>query len=198
MRARNATVASALLLASVAGPADAGEVITVSQVGSDVVATGSGSLDLTGLSFLFSGVDSPGVTPLLGVLALGPPITSVDAYTGATGPLSFGGGSFTHASSGNGDLVAVEGALGDIVVPEGYVSGTSLSGGATFDNTTIAGLGLTPGTYIYTWGNGGPGASFTINVVPEPSTLATAGMAVAAGLIAAWRRRARPDEERAG
>jgi hypothetical protein len=190
MKARNAMVASALLLASVAGTADAGEVITVSQVGSDVVATGSGSLDLTGLSFRFSGVDSPGVTPLDGVLALGPPITSADTYTGATGPGSFGGGSFTRASSGTGDIFAVEAALGDIVVPEGYTSGTSLSGSATFDDTTIAGLGLTPGTYTYSWGSGGAAQTLTVSVsaVPEPSSMAMAGIAVAAGLIVAARR----------
>ena len=186
-------------MTSLAGTADAGFVIDVSQVGSNVVATGSGSLDLTGLSFLFSGVDSSGVNPSSAVIVVGPSVvTSVDVYSGATGPISFGGGSFTHASSGSGDLVGIEGIFGDIVVPEGYSSGTSLSGSATFDNTTIAGLGLTPGIYTYTWGSGGPDASFTVNVVPEPSTLAMAGMAVAARLIAAWRRRARPDEERAG
>jgi hypothetical protein len=43
--------------------------------------------------------------------------------------------------------------LGDagIYVPSGYVSGTSLSDTATWDNTTIAGLGLTGGTYTYSW-----------------------------------------------
>jgi MYXO-CTERM domain-containing protein len=183
-----AALTAMVLVTSLAGTADAGFVVDVSQVGSNVVATGSGSLDLTGLSFLFSGVDSPGVNPGDGVIVVGPPITAVDAYRGATGPTSFGGGSFTPASSSNGDLVAIEGALGDIVVPEGYVSFTPLSGSATWDNTTIAGLGLTPGTYTYTWGAGGPAQSLTVNVVPEPSSLAMAGMAVAAGLVM-WRRR---------
>ena len=62
----------------------------------------------------------------------------------------------------------------------------------TFDNTTIAGLGLTAGTYSYTWGRIGPTddrLTIIISSVPEPSSLVMAGMAVAAGLIAAWRRR---------
>jgi hypothetical protein len=70
----------------------------------------------------------------------------------------------------------------------GYASGTSLSATDTFDGTTIAGMGLTPGIYNYTWGTG-PGQIFTINVAPEPSTLLLGGMAVGFGLIAAWRRR---------
>jgi hypothetical protein len=198
MKTRNAAIAAALLVASLAGTADAGFVIDVSQAGSNVVAAGSGSIDLTGLSFLFSGVDSSGVNPGSGLVVVGPSVvTSVDVYSGATGPISFGGGGFTHASSGNGDLVGIEGIFGDIVVPEGYVSLTPLSGNATWDNTTIAGLGLTPGIYTYTWGAGGPAQSLTVNIVPEPSSLAMAGMAVAAGLIAARRRCSRPNEERA-
>jgi hypothetical protein len=194
MKTRNAAIAAALLLASLPGTADAGFVIDVSQVGGNVAATGSGSLDLAGLSFLFSGADRSGVNPSSGLVVVGPPVsTSVDVYTGATGPTSFGGGNFTQASSGNGDLVGIEGIFGDIVVPEGYVSLTPLSGSATWDNTTIAGLGLAPGTYTYTW----PSDTLTVNIVPEPSSLAMTGMAVAAGLIVAARR-SRPDEERAG
>jgi hypothetical protein len=188
MMRRTAIVATTLLFAALCGRADAGVVIDIYQDGSNVVATGSGSIDLTGLHSSFSGVDSPGVNPGLGVMVVGPPITSVDVYSGATGPSSFGGGSFTRASSGTGDLVAVEGALGSIVVPAGYSSGTVLSGSATFDNTTIAGLGLTPGSYTYTWGAGGPAQSLTVTVVPEPSSLVLAGAALLAG-HRPWARR---------
>jgi hypothetical protein len=188
---RSIAITATLALASFGSRADAGFVINVTQVGSNVVATGSGSIDLAGLSFLFSGVDSSGVNPGNGVIVIGPPvITSVDVYSGVTGPISFGGGGFTHASSGNGDLVAIEGALGDIVVPAGYGSGTSLSGSATFDNTTIAGLGLTPGTYVYTWGVGPSADSLTVNVAPEPSSMVTGliGMVLAGGAIVSRRR----------
>ena len=41
-------------------PAQAGYIVTFAQVGSNVVATGSGPIDLTGLKFLFAG----GVLPI--------------------------------------------------------------------------------------------------------------------------------------
>jgi hypothetical protein len=59
-------------------------------------------------------------------------------------------------------------------VPHGYVSGTSLSGSATYSGT-IASVGATPGTYTWTWDKGAN--SFVLNVVkptgvPEPSAFA--------------------------
>jgi MYXO-CTERM domain-containing protein len=59
-------------------------------------------------------------------------------------------------------------------------------------NTTIAGLGLTPGTYTYTWGTGGTANSLTINIsgVPEPASLTMAATAAALiGGLAIRRRR---------
>ena len=196
MKTRNAAIAAALILASLQGTADAGVVIDVSQVGSDVVATGSGSLDLTGLSLTVTVPLSTTLDPIGGVIIIGPsPGGSFDGYSGFQGPSSFGPGGQTFPSEGTGDLMGVDNFDGNIQVPAGYVSGTPLAGSSTFDNTTIAGLGLTPGTYTYTWSSD----SLTVVVasVPEPSSLAMAGMAAAAGLIAARRRRSRPDEERA-
>src|SRR5438477_2188893 len=42
-------------------PAQAGYVVTLQQVGPDVVATGSGTIDLTGLSFSRSNPFDPGI-----------------------------------------------------------------------------------------------------------------------------------------
>jgi len=47
-------------------------------------------------------------------------------------------------------------------VPEGYVSGIALSNSMTFDNATIASLGVTPGTYVWSWGTGLPNQNFTL------------------------------------
>ena len=65
-------------------------------------------------------------------------------------------------------------------------SGDSLSGSATYAFETFASIGLTPGTYVWSWGSGGSADSLTLNIVPEP----TAVFLLATGLAAlAWRLR---------
>jgi hypothetical protein len=200
MKTRNAAIAAALLVAFLAsGTTNAGVVINVYQSGGNVVASASGSLDLTGLTDLGSGYTfDPGITPndadVLTTAAgsESPFVAGVEFYTGYSGPASLGPGGPTGASSESGDALGINvilnGTTPVLVVPLGYASGTPLSATDTFDGTTIAGMGLTPGIYNYTWGTG-PGQIFTINVAPEPSTLLLGGMAVGFGLIAAWRRR---------
>ena len=94
--------------------AQAGYTVTLQEVGPDVVATGSGTINLTGLTFRYSGSANPGLRPhVLGVLGLaviltGPTSSSVDSYSGASGPTSFGGFPFfIPASSGSGDMVGI-------------------------------------------------------------------------------------------
>ena len=45
-------------------PAQAGYTVTLQQVGPDVVATGSGAIDLTGLTFSQSTSLNPGISPV--------------------------------------------------------------------------------------------------------------------------------------
>ena len=54
---------------------------------------------------------------------------------------------------GIGDRVGIIRTLG-VVVPSGYVSGTALSSSATWNSATVASLGVTPGTYVWSWGAG--------------------------------------------
>src|SRR4030095_2111905 len=65
--------------------------VTLEQVGSNVVANGSGAINLTGLAFFSHLPGSPFISPPNGVintgLAGGP-----FRYSGATGPTSFGSG----------------------------------------------------------------------------------------------------------
>ena len=55
--------------------------------------TGSGTIDLTGLSFFVSGPDVAGINPILGALNIGPTGGAIlDLYSGIIGPASFGSG----------------------------------------------------------------------------------------------------------
>src|SRR5205085_1975077 len=117
-------------------------IATIEQVGSNVVVTGTGTIDLTGLTFLSIDNFSSGIVPIAGVLGVGSPSgQAVDTYSGFSGPANFGtGGAKVPSDSGSGDKVAIlasdpsfpQGALG---VPMGYLSGAPLSDTSTFNNS---------------------------------------------------------------
>jgi PEP-CTERM motif len=99
-----------------------------------------------------------------------------DFYTGFVGPASFGSGGVTTANSSAGDYVGIQMSdlPPDVFVPHGYVSGNPLSDTSIYDGQTFSSLGVTPGTYKWTWGRGA-NQNFTLvvgTVVPEPSTWA--------------------------
>ena len=174
-------------------PAEAGYTVTLQQVGPDVVATGSGAIDLRGLTFSNSGFLGPEIWPFFHSLghyggmgcsiSTGPfsstyqdPRQSVDIYSAAlSGPTSFGPGSFEmFANSGSGNMVGIAAITRGVYagvyldVPAGYVSGTFLSDSATYSGKTFASLGVTPGTYVWTWGTGA-NQNFTLQIpVPPP------------------------------
>jgi hypothetical protein len=58
------------------------------------------------------------------------------------------------ANSGTGDFVGIHGFGGLLLVPLGYVSGTALFDTSTYNSATFSTLGVTPGTYEWTWGTG--------------------------------------------
>ena len=153
--------------------------VTLAQVGPDVVATGSGTIDLTGLTSFGSFPTSPELYADHGIIGVGPS-TTTDLYTGPTGPFSFGPGSAFFPAATSGDSVFLEDFGLDLDVPQGYVSGTSLSGSASYAGT-ITSLGLMPGTYTWTWNSGANSYVLVIPMatVPEPSawTLMLIGVA---------------------
>src|SRR5271165_5364839 len=133
-------------------PAQAAYTVTLAQVGPNVIATGSGTIDLAGLNFVGGNTAPAQIEAHFGLIFTGPSSPEpVDNYTGITGPASFGSGTPpTPASSGSGDLVGIN--LGHAVfVPAGYVSGSALLDSSTYDNQTFSSLGVTPGTYTWTW-----------------------------------------------
>ncbi len=185
-----------LALATLGGRAQAGLLITINQVGNDVVVSGSGTLDTADLtnSSSFSGFD-PEIHATEALVTLGPIPEDFNLFTGLIGPSAFGPGNAfpTDASSGSGDAFGILGSIGEVALPMGYVSGTALLATNTYSGQTISSLGLTLGTYVYTAGSTADADTITLQInpasVPEPSTLISGGLAALLGLGYAWRRR---------
>jgi hypothetical protein len=148
----------------------AGFTATVSQVGPNVVWSGSGSFNLTDLTLnqnipgVAAGYNAQNAQFIIG------PTSSVSTYSGSSFtvyPSSFGGVGSAAVSSTSGTVFGIVQTGGitaprEVLVPQGYVSGTVISGSATFNGTTIAGMGLTSGTYVWQWGSGAGAGSFTL------------------------------------
>lgn len=174
---RLTAVALAALSISLTSPAEAAYTINVTEVGNDVVASGSGSFNTAAITVnpFGSSFGSPFINGNAGITigVSGP----VDRYNFAVGPAAFGSFLNSSASSSTGATV---GRFSNILfVPLGYISGTELGvSTATFGNATLASLGLNPGSYTYNLQATVGGATvdtFTINIaasVPEPATWA--------------------------
>ena len=190
MLTKRFALVAALVL--VAGPARAGVILTATEVGSDVVFQGGGTIDLTDLTFNADSFSSPGIRPNFVVVLLGSlPNEPIDYYQVITGPAHIGPGiglGIGSPTSGSGDRIGLSSNI--LILPDGYTSGSPLSATDTFAGQSFASLGMTPGTYVWTWGSGASADSLTIQVgaVPEPSSLVMLGTAIVA---AAYRRRTR-------
>jgi hypothetical protein len=162
-----ATLAIAFMCLLSIRPAQAGFIVTLKQVGSNVVATGSGAIDLTGLNLLdpnFSSASGSFIDPSGGVMVMGPTTTGEVSHWDGTQRLFplLGSGGTTNASSGSGDRVGLA-FDHTLYVPVGYVSGSPLSDTSTYDNATFSSLGVKPGIYKSTWGTG-VNQNFTLKI----------------------------------
>jgi hypothetical protein len=196
---RSAALGAAILIGFglCAPKAQAAYVVTIEQIGSDVLATGSGSINFDALTFFIDESDSAVLGASDGVIVVGPTILTDDTYySGIMGPdASFGGGGEFFGSSGGGGLVGlatfVQTSGGVVVVPRDYVSGAPLgTSTATWADAGISSLGLTPGMYVWKWGSGTTADTFTLDIVaaPEPATWAMMFLGLAGLALVRVRR----------
>jgi hypothetical protein len=171
--------------------------VTIQQSGADVVATGGGQIDLTGLTNIgitvFIGGETQPSTAFIGFST-----GTGDAYSGfSSGPKNFGpGGTPASASGSSGPQGGISGFEGDLFVPAGYIlinDSVLAQSTDTFSNTTIAGLGMKPGTYVWKWGNQAPDQSYTIDIIGAATPIPAALPLFASGLgglgLFGWRRK---------
>ena len=157
-----ATLAIAIICGISAPLAQAGYIVTLQQVGPDVVATGSGAIDLTGLIFNGRFPVFPGINPSQGFIETGP-TGSGSVLGGFTGPPIFGSGGARSTSTDSGDIVGIIPRNNLLIVPDDYISDSPLSSSATWDSATLASLDVTPGTYVWMWGTG-VNQNFTLQI----------------------------------
>ncbi len=183
---RAAVACAAVTLAAVFTPACPAEfIVNIEPSGSNVVATGVGTINTIALYNDGGGNVNVGIEgSSQGLVCSVGDWSGVDEtlYLGPQGPSLWPWSNGIHwAQNGQGDAVAIEAFNGMIWLsyPNGYSSGNPLSSTATWTGATLSSLGLTPGTASWTWGSGPTADSFVIKVsAPEPTSLALVATAL--------------------
>jgi hypothetical protein len=165
-------------------PAQAAYILTINPSMTGVTATGAGSINFGALDVFGDELGSSLLEASGGAIIVGPTTDTDDTfYMGIAGPADFGPGEEFLADMGGGAIVGLgtfdQTSGGVVAVPLGYVSGASLgTSTATWSGASLASLGLTPGSYVWTWGSGAMADSFTLDITsgggipaaPEPGT----------------------------
>lgn len=176
-----------------APPARALVAVTVSEIGGNVVMSGSGSLNVAALTYQGGTGYTYGIDPDTATFLLNPgPFSSI--YQGAFSfPGSLGPGTANVLpTSGSGDQfgIALYFNTPTLFVPGavGYTGG-AISSSSTYVGQTLATLGLTPGSYTWSWGSGATADSITMQIQAPPAPGPLPALGAAAAL--AWSRRLR-------
>lgn len=178
-------------------PAQAAFIATMKEVAGGVIMTGAGSIKLDGLTPLGPDRNTGLILPKFSVVSFAPPTGGdTDSYIGINPPPPFGPGDATLASSLIGKIIVFD-TTSHFFVERGYASGDPLAATETFDGATFASLGVTPGTYVWTWGAGDTADTFTLQIVPEPATALLLGLPVGAIMLSRRRLRASQAEQAA-
>lgn len=161
-------------------------------MGVDLIATGAGTINTTGLTNTGPGAYTAVLNASQGAVSVGAQVDSNLYINAFAGHSAFGSGGLTYGN-GTGDTGGIYGNAGYLLLPVGYVSGSALSGTRTYSNQTFASAGLNTGSYVYNLTNG---ARVTVNVgvnsaVPEPATwgLMLVGMGMVGGTLRSRRAR---------
>jgi hypothetical protein len=197
-RARTAIIAAMVLdgFLCLGTPAQSAVIETLEQVGTNVVAIGTGTIDLRDLTpQSTNGGLAPILVPTIAELTVGnSPGYLYNFYTGISGPSSFGSSANAKfGTSGDGSVLGIYAA--GIYVPINYTSGGPLAGTATWANQTLDSLGVTPGTYVWTWGTGPDADSFTLEIgvasttTPLPAALPLFATGLGVMGLLGWRRK---------
>lgn len=184
---------AALLLSQ--GEAKAILTYNIFESAGNLVVRASGSLNFTGATLVgFSFCPASGILNSASAFVCTGP-NSQASFFSITGPSSFNGSaSISNASSVTGLSTVLAGAAPLFGIDSSYISNTPIVSSATFNGTTLAGLGFTTTGLIGTWSLTGTSESIQVIIgaptspgatVPGPLPLLGAGAAFG------WSRRLR-------
>ena len=161
-------------------PTPTGFTINIYESGSDVIWSGSGTLNTDALTLTGTQTITAGANNSQAIFIIGngtPPganhnvYSGITTYTSSIGTLGSAGGSLVGSGSSFGILSNAGGRT--LLVPTGYTSNSYISGSTTWTDSTLTSIGLTSGTYTWSWGSGATAGLITmivgVAVTPTPT-----------------------------
>ena len=171
-----------LLIAGGRQDAEAELIINFSEAAGDVVATWSGSLDMTGITGVagtlagnpapYTELRDPGHFFQVDTVGPNAALTYINPWASVPGDPFKSGANVISDSSSGGFMLIYSTPGSNIVTTPSLISGDiwSPSGSATWNGASFASLGLNPGSYTWTVNNVAAEQIVLTVGVPEPTT----------------------------